>query len=52
MMHEILLLIGAAGMVAGLILLRIRFSPSLHPDAKFFMNLLLMNCSENGTHET
>ena len=51
-MHEFLLLIGAAGMVAGLILLRIRLSPILHPDAKLFMNLLLMNCSENGTHET
>jgi hypothetical protein len=51
MMHKILLLIGAAGMVVGLILLRIRFSPILHPDAKLFMNLLWMNCSENGTHE-
>jgi hypothetical protein len=52
MMHEIFLLIGAAGLVAVLILLRIRFSPSLHPYAKLFMNLLWKNCSENGTHET
>jgi hypothetical protein len=50
MMHEILYLLGATGMVAGLILLRFKFSPILHPDAKLFMNLLWLNCPENGTH--
>jgi hypothetical protein len=52
MMHEILLLIVAAGMVVGLMLLRIRFSSVLHPDAKLLINLLSTICSENGTHET
>jgi uncharacterized membrane protein len=52
MMYEILLLIGATGVCAGLILLRISFSPVLHPDAEFIINLLSTICSENGTHET
>jgi hypothetical protein len=51
-MHEILFLFGSIGLVAGLILLRIRFSPVLHPDAELFINLLSMYCSESGTHET
>jgi hypothetical protein len=49
-MYNLFLMIGSVFLVIGLIILRIRCSPVLHPDAKLFIHLLSMICSEKGRH--
>jgi hypothetical protein len=39
-MYNTFLILGSIFIVIGLIVLRIRFSPVLHPDAKLYIHLL------------
>ena len=47
-MYNLLLIVGSILIVIGLIVMRVRYLPVLHPDAELFINLLSMNCSEKG----
>ena len=52
-MYNLFPIVGSAISVFGLIFLRIKCSPALHPDAKLFIDLLSIICSEKEgiTHE-
>ena len=51
-MYKLFLLVGSIVIVVGLIFLRIRCSPVLHPDAELFINLLSMNCLEERKYKS
>jgi len=50
-MYIFFIIVGAIIIVVGLIVLRVRCWPVLHPDAELFINLLSMNCSEKGKYK-
>jgi len=50
-MYIFFIIVESIIIVAGLIFLRIRCWPPLHPDAELFINLLSMICSEKGKHK-
>ena len=47
-MHNLFLIAGSVFIVLGLMILRIRYSPVLHPDAKLFIDLISIICLEKG----
>ena len=47
-MHNLFLIAGSVFIVLGLMILRIRYSPVLHPDAELFIDLISIICSEKG----
>ena len=47
-MYHIFLIVGSIIIVMGLMFLRIRYLPVLHPDAELFIDLLSMSCSSKG----
>ena len=51
-MYHPFLIIDFILIVVGLIFVRIRGLPVLHPDTELFINLLSMICSEKGKHKT
>ena len=51
-MNNLFLIVGSVFIVLGLILLRIKYSPVLHPDGELFIDLLSIICSEKEKHNS
>jgi hypothetical protein len=49
-MYYFFLVTGSVFIVIGLIFLRIRYFPALHPDAELLIDLLSIICAEKGKH--